>query len=254
MRTHEIDARRKDPNEIRILVVGDSVINGGAQTDQAQLMTTRMEEQLKTYFKRPAVVMNVSAGSWSPPNYWAYVKRFGYFEADAMVIVVSSHNHAYCYAFEPMVGVEPEFPDRTPTTALGEAITRYLRRYVEHLAAPRGGVAAAPSSAEPSQGQIDQAMGAFRALVAGAQARKIPVIVGQHYAQSEIGKPETEGHRDFRLACEDLHVDRVEWNDEFQAAMKAGRSPYRDDIHTTALGQEIMLKVLQPEVSKVLAR
>ena len=119
MRTHTFDARRKNPEEIRVMVCGDSVINGGSQTDQSQLMTTRLENHLQSELHHPAVVMNVSAGSWGPPNYLAYVKRYGFFEADALVIVVSSHDFADSPTFEPVVGVDPDFPAKTPTFAPG---------------------------------------------------------------------------------------------------------------------------------------
>src|SRR5437870_452589 len=39
MRSREFDARRKDPRELRVIVAGDSVINGGAPTDQKDLAT-----------------------------------------------------------------------------------------------------------------------------------------------------------------------------------------------------------------------
>src|SRR3954463_15217436 len=46
MRSREFDARRKDPDELRIMVCGDSVINGGALTDQKNIVTERLERHL----------------------------------------------------------------------------------------------------------------------------------------------------------------------------------------------------------------
>ena len=248
MRTHEFDARRKNPDEIRIMVCGDSVINGGALTDQSQLMTTRMEEHLKAERHSPAVVMNVSAGSWGPPNYLAYVKRFGLFEANALVIVVSEGDFGDAPTFAPIVGVSPDFPDKTPTFALGEALTRYLPRYVPFLGPPT------PPPQPVTQGEIDQAMGAFRELIALAQHRDIPVIVALHTEQAEYGKPETEGHMLFREACAELHVVRVELADTFAPDMKAGGKPYSDDVHPNAHGQELMERAIFPEVVKTLRK
>jgi hypothetical protein len=254
MRTHEFDARRKDATEIRVMVCGDSVINGGSLTDQSQLVTTRLEEHLKAELHRPAVVMNISAGSWGPPNFYAYVKRYGFFEADVLVIVVSSHDYADSPTFDPLVGVNPDFPDKTPMFALSEAIMRYLPRYVPHWGAAGAGGGGAPETMGPSQGQIDQAMSAMRSLIVMAQGKGIPVIVAQNLEQYEYGTPETEGHRMLREASDELRVDRIELGPMFEAEMKAGRTVYRDSIHPNVLGHEIMEKAIYPEVLKALRK
>lgn len=242
-RTHAIDGRRKDPSEIRILMCGDSVINGGSQTDQSELATMLIEGRLKEEFKRPAVVMNVSAGSWGPPNYDAYVKRFGLFEANALVVVVSSHDFADSPTFEPLVGVDPDFPTKTPTFALEEAVERYLPRYLPHFAA-------APASILPNltQGQIDQSIAAFRDVIAMAQHKNIPVIVAQHLEQTEYGKPETEGHATLRKAAEEMGVNIVQLGDTFGPELKAGHAIYRDNIHPNAAGQKLMADAIYPAV------
>src|ERR1035437_846257 len=59
MRTRNFAGIRTDPREIRVMVCGDSVINGGALTDQKDIATSRIERRLIEQYKRPAVVMNV---------------------------------------------------------------------------------------------------------------------------------------------------------------------------------------------------
>jgi len=246
MRSREFDARRKNPGEIRILMVGDSVINGGSQTDQSQIMTTLLENRLASQLHRPAIVMNVSAGGWGPPNYWAYVQRYGIFEANAMFIVVSSHDAWQWRTFDPIGGLGSDAPDKTPTFALGEALFRYLPRYLP------SGPPAKPR--EPSQGEFDQCMSAFRSLITFARAHQTPVVVVQNLEQSAIGKPENEGHRLFRESCQDMNVPRVELGPAFEASLKAGKSPYRDDIHPNAVGQQVMEETLEPVVLSLLAK
>lgn len=67
-RSPELAARRTDTSELRVMVLGDSVVNGGAQTDQTELATSRIAARLSTELARPTAVMNVSAGSWGPEN------------------------------------------------------------------------------------------------------------------------------------------------------------------------------------------
>ena len=97
--------------------------------DQAALLTARLETRLVEALERPATVGNISAGSWGPGNLLAYVKTFGLFDADILVLVLSSHDHTDHPTFEPVVGVERRMPDRTPLFALSEVTHRFLPIY-----------------------------------------------------------------------------------------------------------------------------
>jgi len=67
MRSDPVAPRKPHPREFRMLVMGDSVINGGALTDQTRLATTLAQARLSSS-DHPAFVGNVSAGSWGPEN------------------------------------------------------------------------------------------------------------------------------------------------------------------------------------------
>ena len=90
MRSRDFPRTKVNPDELRVLVVGDSVINGGAQTDQQALATTLLENKLAESLDRPVLVANIAAGSWGPPNILAYLRRFGLFDADVVVIVLTA--------------------------------------------------------------------------------------------------------------------------------------------------------------------
>ncbi|MFN9972192.1 MAG: SGNH/GDSL hydrolase family protein, partial [Phycisphaerae bacterium] len=62
-RSPEIEAKKSDPNEFRVLVIGDSVVNGGALLDDTEIATTLRERALATQLNRPVRVLNISAGS-----------------------------------------------------------------------------------------------------------------------------------------------------------------------------------------------
>jgi hypothetical protein len=67
--------RSPSSDKFDLLVLGDSVVNGGSLSDQDHIAT---EMIAKHYHLQ---VGNVSAGSWGPPNLLAYVNRFGWFQA-----------------------------------------------------------------------------------------------------------------------------------------------------------------------------
>lgn len=92
LRGAEFPTKRTEPAELRILVVGDSVVNGGSHVDQSRLGTVLLQDYLDERLTRPVVVMNVSANSWGPANQVEFLKAFGTFDADIAIVVASSHD------------------------------------------------------------------------------------------------------------------------------------------------------------------
>ena len=58
MRSDEFPKQKSDPNEFRLLVIGDSIVNGGVKVDQDALATSILQRNLQDIFKRPVVVGN----------------------------------------------------------------------------------------------------------------------------------------------------------------------------------------------------
>src|SRR5881394_1856062 len=61
MRSDPFPVHKADPNEIRVMVVGDSVVNGGVLTDQSELATEVLKRKLAAKLNRPVVIGNISA-------------------------------------------------------------------------------------------------------------------------------------------------------------------------------------------------
>jgi len=78
--------RSPEADRFPILVLGDSVVNGGSLTDDSRLGTAILARHLGV------AVGNVSAGSWGPPNLLEYTERFGWFGAQSVIVVASSHD------------------------------------------------------------------------------------------------------------------------------------------------------------------
>lgn len=102
----------------KVLGCGDSVINGGSQTDQKDIATTLFEERTG--------VQNISAGSWGPDNCAAYIEEKGTFDVEGIILVVSSHDAHDNMDWQPAVGQSVAFPDKQYNLAIWEVIDRYL--------------------------------------------------------------------------------------------------------------------------------
>ncbi|NIJ53723.1 hypothetical protein [Dyadobacter arcticus] len=108
-----------------ILLIGDSVVNGGSLTDQENVASTILEKRFLKDFNKRVRVLNVSAGSWGPDNMAAYLKKYGLFKAKLMCLVTSSHDaHDIMSPYSP-VGIDPNWPDKQYKVALYELWDRY---------------------------------------------------------------------------------------------------------------------------------
>jgi hypothetical protein len=128
LRTNSFSMRSEEvlpTDSLVILLIGDSVVNGGSLTDQDNIASTLLEKRfLKDYNKRVRV-LNISAGSWGPDNMAAYLKKFGLFRAKLMCLVTSSHDAHDIMSHQSPVGIDPQMPDKQYQVALYELWDRY---------------------------------------------------------------------------------------------------------------------------------
>ena len=247
MRSSRFPRQKQDPNELRVICFGDSVLNGGGLTDQSELATERIELQLATRFRRPVVVGNVSAGSWGPANMLAYAETFGFFDADVVIIVLSSHDHVDVPTFEPVVGVRPGFPAKRPILALQELFGRYLVRSIKGR-----------DIEDPTEVQIDpeaagQSLSALGRLIRLAQAHRARVIVALYPGPQEvIGQP-LAGYEAILTLTRQMSVASVQMIESFGATLAMDVNPYRDHFHPNATGQRLLADALFAAVAHLMA-
>jgi hypothetical protein len=240
--TPEFPKKKTDPNELRVLVIGDSVVNGGALTDDSKLATTLLSTRLRTEFGRPTIVANISAGSWGPPNEYAYVKRFGLFEADQVFVVLNSGDYADAPTFAPTVGVLPSFPAHKPWSAIGEGFTRYLLPKISPQT-PNPNETGRPTT-QPGATDIKKCRSALAGLIQLCRANGTRITVIQYPSRTELsGERERErevGYEVIRSVATESGADVVDVAPAFRAAANSGVSLYRDDIHPNEAGQTLL--------------
>ncbi|WP_204102775.1 MULTISPECIES: SGNH/GDSL hydrolase family protein [Spirulina sp. CCY15215] len=112
-------------NTLRILMVGDSVLNGGTLTDQKQTISEQLEAQIKKTGINTEV-LNASAGSWGIGNQLGYLQKFGTFASDLLILQIGTHDLIQPTSVGDRVGIDPNYPDHKPFLALQEMFSRYL--------------------------------------------------------------------------------------------------------------------------------
>jgi hypothetical protein len=252
MRSDNFPPTKHHPRELRVMMLGDSVINGGNLTDQAELASQRLQHMLGDRLGRPVVVGNISAGSWGPGNLDGYVKLYGMFDADLAIIVLNSEDWTDVRTFEPTAGVSPAFPTETPQLALQEGVFRYLPRYLPKWADPGAYLdfndtpQFAAHSPRPGWTEPANSGPAFRSLIKRIQRKQIPVVVLQHAREDELGGDWQRGHQKFRQIAEEMGAAVVQLRPALRKAVNQGSNPYRDPIHLNAVGQRVLAeRVLQ---------
>ncbi len=225
--------------EFRIMVFGDSVVNGGALTDQADIATSLLQDSLtKSGYKR-AIVGNISAGSWGPGNWLAYAKEYGFFDADITILVLSSHDYADNPTFEPL---NPNtHPTTTPISALFEGLSIYLPRYLPQLNYhPITNETDRPSEMVTETGG-EQGIADLKNFLKLAQQHSKKVYVFQHLEYLELKKHQPNiGYQRIQEACKQLNIVPISLEPYFRMSLESGVNPYRDNIHPNQIGQQII--------------
>lgn len=235
MRSDDL-SRKREGNEIRILVLGDSVPNGGNLTDQSELATEILKKNIQSIASVPVHVGNISAGTWSPPNLLAYIEEFGTFDADAAVIIL---NKGDMFDFPTFEELNPNtHPTEKPAFALGELISRYV--------APR--IARFLPAEEKEKSQMKEprtdCTPELLELVRKFSEEDVSVYLIYHPSEDEIlgdGSFEPKGGYsviiDFaRNQGLDLHT----FADAYGRSVLEGAYPFRDHYHPNQIGQALM--------------
>jgi hypothetical protein len=243
------------PSEYRVLAIGDSVLNGGALTAHADLATTLAEPVLTARMGRPVRVANSSAGSWGPGNWLAYVRAYGMFESDLLLLVLSSHD----YADNPTYGAldSGDYPVQPPAFAIQEGVQRYLKRYLARYQIWSDAKPVAVHEITPQD--IEHASKDLLDLIHLARSRGAAVLAMIHPERREIGAAaddDSQWQPGFGVLTQlfaregvPVHNLRPDW----YAALGRGVAIYRDDIHLSPSGQHELARVMENEVLRMAA-
>lgn len=236
-------ASKKRKDEFRVMVFGDSVLNGGNLTDQDDLATSLVKVLLTKGGYENVVIGNISAGSWGPGNWLAYAKEYGFFDADVVVLLISSHDYADNPTFQPLD--KNTHPTVTPVSALLEGVERYLPRYL-----PIWGVRSDPGRSDKlelavSDREAQRGLEDLKSFLALAKEKSRTVVVLQHLEKSEIDEGSVKlGHRYIKAVCNQLGITPMSLEPYFRRSIESGANPYRDDIHPNERGQHLIAEAI----------
>lgn len=223
MRSDEVDSTKH-----HILGLGDSVLFGGAQTDQDSLATSLITQETGIQ------MLNISAGSWGPDNCAAYLRHYGLFNAEAMVLVVSSHDAHDIINHEPVVDVHPSYPSRQFCCATVEVLSRYvLPRILRSTQKDPDQKVLAESGIRKDGIPFNPGFDQLKHMCDSAH---IPMLVYLHAEQTELSAGKYNDQGDEIISwCTANNIPIIKDLDHGLTV-----SDFRDNIHLSAHGQRNM--------------
>ena len=242
----------KQKDEIRIMVFGDSVVNGGNLTDQNDLATEIIKRKINQQGKyKKVTVGNISAGSWGPGNWLGYAKEYGFFNADFLVLVTNSDDYIDNPTFAPIN--KNSHPTSQPISALAEGIERYLPGYLPNFEDKKS-LSKNPAnnnlqltSVASREAQAKKGIHDLTNFLELAKKQHKPIIVIQTLKATEVNSNEFEpGYYQIRKTCTNLEIKCISLEPYLIKAIHNHLNPYRDndEIHINAIGQSMLAEAI----------
>ncbi len=236
----------KSPEILRILMTGDSVLNGGSLSDQSQTITELFESKLKQD-NHPSEVLNASAGSWGIGNQLGYLQKFGLFESDLVILQIGTHDLVQEKSPSTPVGCDPAFPTERPILAWQELISRYILPQIWarlHWNFTAHCLPIITESADTIFTNNQQRLTAIARLVSQQKTPLIVLFTPNHSDFSDPSQPPPYQPEFFEF-LQQLNIPAI---DAYQAWLNLPpatlKSYYRDDIHLSEEGNQAVAKLL----------
>lgn len=112
----------------RVLLLGDSIVHGGTWTDQTQTLSEQVRQFLTSRLGGAGIVLNAAAPSWGPQNQWGYLRQFGTFEAQVVVLLLNTDDLFAPLPTDWPVSRDRHYPCHRPPLALWEALSLLVPR------------------------------------------------------------------------------------------------------------------------------
>jgi hypothetical protein len=220
----------------RILVFGDSVLNGGNLTDHEVLATTMASQTIGD-----AVFANISAGSWGLDNILGWIETYGLLNADTVILVLSSHDAGDRPSFAALNPLT--HPTARPRSALVEAVTRYLPRFLPEALADltRPDLSEQPAIETNHIGR--DGIDVLPDLVDRFVNEGVRLCVILHATLTERQMADNDAFAPLAGAFGERSVPIVRLAD-FDSEEEAIEAIYRDDIHINDAGQAVLERAL----------
>ncbi|MEM1278724.1 MAG: SGNH/GDSL hydrolase family protein [Cyanobacteria bacterium P01_D01_bin.6] len=241
-------APQPEVDALRVLLLGDSIANGGWWTDQSNILSVRLQQQLTPHFAgkyAKVEVLNASANSWGPRNELAYIAKFGTFESPIVVLLLNTDDLFATAPTSVQVGRDRAYPQRYPPLALIEVVSRLMKP------APIPELAAIQKEGGDRVGVNLEAVRQLNYLANQADSRLIMAMTPL------LREVQPSGPRDYEQVARQrvtqfAELEQIPYVD-FLADFQAASDPdvlYRDHIHLSSQGYALVSQALSAAIAQ----
>lgn len=244
-------AKTPAPSTLRVLLLGDSIANGGWWTDQTNTISSLMMRSLASATNsnyQEVEVLNASANSWSPRNELAYLEKFSTFNAQVIILLINTDDLFGTPPTSLPVGRDRNYPDSKPPLALVEVWQRYLTKQK-----PIPELKAVQNEAGDRVGINLEAIGKIQALTRQTNSEFLLVMTP---LLREIGKP---GSRDYEIQARQRlsdftkaqQINYIDFLPIFNSNTDA-KGLFHDHIHLNLQGNKFVSEVIERSLLQIL--
>ncbi|MBD2693945.1 GDSL-type esterase/lipase family protein [Anabaena catenula] len=235
------------PSTLRVLLLGDSIANGGWWTDQKNTISSLLMASLSSQSHYQQVeVLNASANSWGPRNELAYLQRFGNFQAQVLILLINTDDLFATAPTSLPVGRDRNYPNHKPPLAMVEVLQRYVfkQKSIPEL--------------EVLQNEAGDRVGinleAISKIHSFAQENNSQLLLVMTPLLREIGEP---GSRDYEIVArkrlsdftKEQQINYIDFLPKFNSIANP-KALYQDHIHMNTKGN----KFVSEEIERCLRR
>ncbi|MDY6902651.1 MAG: SGNH/GDSL hydrolase family protein [Cyanobacteriota bacterium] len=248
------------PSTMRILLLGDSIANGGWWTDQKNTISNLMMGSLKSNLSNlsdlsnssknitQVEVLNASANSWGPRNELAYLQRFGSFGSKVIILLINTDDLFSTTPTSLQVGLDRNYPSKKPPLALAEVLNRYILKQK-----PIPGLKEIQNE---SGDRVGVNLEAIRKIQEFTQQNNAQFLLAMTPLLREIGEP---GPRDYEIK-ERQRLKEFTKNQgityiDFLPIFNASQNPknlYHDHIHFNLQGNQLISEKIEQNLLDLL--
>ncbi|HYX14960.1 MAG TPA: SGNH/GDSL hydrolase family protein [Nostoc sp.] len=241
------------PSGLRILLLGDSIANGGWWTDQTNTISTMMMCSLASSTNnsyQEVEVLNASANSWGPRNELAYLQKFSNFNAQAVLLLINTDDLFATAPTSLPVGRDRNYPNSKPKPPL--ALVEVWQRYIVKQQ-PIPEMEAVQNEAGDRVGINLEAIGKIQALNRQTNSQ---FLLAMTPLLREIGEP---GPRDYEIIARQRLNDYIKAQQinyiDFLPIFNSITNPqalYHDHIHLNSQGNKVVSEVMERSLLEIL--
>ncbi|WP_206815447.1 SGNH/GDSL hydrolase family protein [Chroococcus sp. FPU101] len=245
MRSDSVVNKRPE-NTLRIFLLGDSIANGGWWTDQEETISSLIQKHLKNSKYSQIEVLNASANSWGPRNQLAYLKRYGLFDSQVVILLLNTDDFFSSLPSSEKVGNDINYPNHKPALAISELLNRYL---------PSAKTTKDNSPKLKEKDNEKNNLAAIQDIYQVCQTNQAQLIIAVTPLLREVeqSSKDYEQRAKKRLTefTQSQSIPLIDFLPRFKQ-INPPNSIYRDTIHITPDGNQIVSKTLIEEIDKII--